>query len=409
MRAIRYFIGFALAVVILAGTFAAGFTTHFLLDTEGLLPRLPRPAITSTPALTSSGPTSLLNEAWRLVESEFMGELPDAQKRTYGAIRGMIATLNDPYTLFVEPQPRQMEKDQLRGEFGGIGVYLRRDDEGRFILEPMADLPAEKAGILKGDILLAVDGKEITADMTQDDVAAMVRGEIGSKVRLTVQREGVTEPLDFTLTRQRIETPSVEWRMLPDTDGIGYIAAHLFNEKTGDEVRRALRELRAQGMKRLVVDLRNNPGGLVDAAVDVASEFMPGGVVAYERRRDGPEKSFMARRNGMATDLPLVVIVNGGSASAAEIVAGALQDTGRARLVGEKTYGKGSVQLVHDLSDGSSVHITVSRWYTPNRRQIDQMGLMPDILAGPATDEDRDAGRDPVLARAIEALQSTQG
>ncbi|MCC7353740.1 MAG: S41 family peptidase [Anaerolineae bacterium] len=409
MRAIRYLIGFVLVVVILAGTFTAGFTTHFLLDTEGLLPRLPRPTTAPTTLPSREGPTSLLGEAWRLVDSEFMGELPDAQKRTYGAIHGMIATLNDPYTTFVEPQPRQLEKDQLRGEFGGIGVYLRRDAERRFVLEPMADLPAEKAGILKGDILLAVDGKEITPDTTQDDVAALVRGEIGSKVRLTVQRAGVAEPLSFTVTRQRIETPSVEWRMLPDTEGIGYIAAHLFNEKTGDEVRKALRELRAQGMKRLVLDLRNNPGGLVDSAVDVASEFMPGGVVAYERRRDGPEKSFTARRNGTATDLPLVIVVNGGSASASEIVAGALQDLGRAKLIGEKTYGKGSVQLVHDLSDGSSVHVTVSRWYTPHRRQIDQTGLVPDVEAGPVTDEDRNAGRDPVLARAVEVLQNAQG
>jgi carboxyl-terminal processing protease len=407
MRAIRFALGCALIFFILTGTFAAGFTTHFLLDSQGLLPRLPRPPVAAT--TSNSGPTSVLNEAWTLVEREFMGDLPDAQKRTYGAIRGMMATLNDPYTIFVEPQPRELEKDQMRGEFGGIGVYVTRDGEGRYVLEPMPDSPAAKAGVLKGDVLIAVDDQVISPTATQDEVVAMVRGEIGTKVRITVQRAGLTDPLTFVIVRQRIETPSVEWRMLPDRDGIGYIAAHLFNEKTGSEVRKAIRELRAQGMKRLVLDLRYNPGGLVDAAVDVASEFIRGGVVAYERRRDGPEKAFTARRDGTATDIPLVVLVNGASASAAEIVAGALQDTGRAKLVGEKTYGKGSVQLVHDLSDGSSVHITVSRWYTPNRRQIDNGGLIPDVNVGLPTEEDQKAGRDPALERAIEVLLTTEG
>jgi len=346
-------------------------------------------------------------EAWRLVEQNYLGELPSGQQVAWGAIRGALATLNDPHTAFLEPQPRQREKEDLSGRFGGIGAYVTKAENGSMVLDPMPDLPAEKAGILKGDVLIKVDDAEITPDMTVDQVISLIRGEVGTIVRLTLRRQGQAEPFAVEVERQEIPSPSVEWRMLEGAEGTGYIRIMLFSSRTAKELRAAVKELQALGMTRLVVDLRGNGGGLFDAGIDVASEFLPDGVVLYQLEKGGTEKTFTVTGSGSYTDRPLVLLVDGGTASAAEIVAGALQDRGRAVLIGQKTYGKGSVQSVFDLSDGSSVHITSAKWLTPNRHQINGQGLTPNIDAG-ITDDDRSQGRDPQLDRAIQYLTTGQ-
>ncbi len=354
----------------------------------------------------------LLDEAWGRVRESFIGDVPSDTVRNYGAIRGMLATLNDRWTVFVEPQPRAIERDHLRGQFGGIGVEIRVDEAGRIFLTPYRNSPAERAGVQAGDMLVAVDGVTVSKDTRFEEVAARVRGDVGTVVRITVQRGDRT--LDFNITRAMIEIPSVDWRIITDTRAggapVGYINIRQFTERTGAEVKRAIAELRDSGSQAYLIDLRDNTGGLLASAVEVASQFLSGGNVLIERKRsqmDGSEITVThpVISGGLALRQPLSVLVNGNTASASEIVAGALQDHGRARLVGEKTYGKGSVQLLFDLSDGSSVHVTAAKWLTPNARAIDGVGLQPDIEARRAEGE-AERGIDSQLERALADLRA---
>jgi carboxyl-terminal processing protease len=341
-------------------------------------------------------------EAWNLIDDHFYGDSSDETARTYGAIEGSVQALEDPYTLFIEPQQRDREEEELRGSFGGIGAIVERTPEGRILLTPMEDRPAARAGILAGDELVGVDGQAITPDMPFEDVLAMVRGNVGEVVKLTVRREGVADPIDFEVRRQEIVTPSVSWELIaPD---VGYIQLSIFGERTNDELEEALRELRAGGATRFVLDLRHNGGGLLPAAIDVASQFLENGVVVYERKADGQEKTYPVTEKGVALEEPLAVLVNSGSASASEIVAGAIQDYGRGVLVGTPTFGKASVQLIFDLSDGSSLHVTNAVWLTPSRHEIEGAGLTPDFEVA-LTDEDRQQERDPQLDAAIDYLR----
>ncbi len=386
--AILGFLGFLL----FAGVFGSGFATATAVNRH------------LNPRAEQTDSFDLFWEAWGLVERDFYGDLPDETALTYGAIRGSLTALDDPYTVFVEPQPREMERDSLRGSFGGIGAYVTQNEHGEFVLEPISeDQPAAVAGILAGDVLLAVDGMPVTAEMTTDDVVLKIRGLVGEEVVLTVRHPGQQEPVDVAVTRAVIELPSAVWRVLEEDPTIGYIQLARFTERSANEVEEAIDELTAAGADKLILDLRHNGGGLLQAAVDVLDHFLENAVVLYEAKAGQEEKTFRAGRGGIGADIPLVVLVNGGTASASEIVAGALQDHGRAPLIGETTFGKGSVQHIYDLSDGSSLHVTSARWFTPNRRQLDSQGLEPDIVI--ALDE---SGVDLQLSRGIEYLQTEQ-
>jgi carboxyl-terminal processing protease len=342
-------------------------------------------------------------EAWRLVEDRFLGELPDDEHLSWGLIRGALATLEDPHTVFVEPQPRQREKEALSGRFGGIGALVSKTEDGRIVLQPQPDLPAEQAGVQNGDTVLKVYDTDITAEMTVDEVVSLVRGEVGTVVRLTLGREGQSDPVVIEVTRAEIPSPTVEARMLDGVPGAGYAHISLFSDRTPEELRTAIADLKEQGMTRLVLDLRGNGGGLLDSGIKTAGQFLDGGPVVVQVEKGGKERVYEAGRNPAFPEGTVVVLVDGGTASASEIVAGALQDRGRAILVGETTYGKGSVQQVFDLSDGSSVHITFADWLTPNRRKITGIGLTPEFQVA-ISEEDRSQGRDPQLDRAIQAL-----
>jgi len=390
IRQSRYVIIFFALVVLLSATFWGG----YLAGTWRA----------SGAAERAADDLGLLRQVRELLKSRFVGDIPDDRAQLYGAIRGLVGSYKDPYTTFLEPAPRRLERDEIRGHFGGIGATLSRDASGALVLAVMRDRPAARAGVQDGDILLAVDGQPITADMPVRDVVDLIRGDEGTKVRLTLRRKGVAEPFDIVVVRERIEVPSVEWRVLGE-DAIGYVKISIFGERTDQELQTGLNELAAQGVNRLVLDLRGNGGGLVETAVDVASRFLADGVVLYETRRGGQERFYAVKRvDSPAQRWPLAILVDASTASAAEIVAGALRDAGRGVLIGEKTYGKGSVQEVHELADGSSLHVTVARWLTPARHQIDKVGLTPDVPVNISA-ADREAGRDPQLVRAQEWLR----
>lgn len=343
-------------------------------------------------------------EAWDRISDNFIGNLPDGTAVTYGAIRGAIALLDDPYTVFIEPAVRDQERESLRGTFGGIGAYLRRPEEGgEILLEPIPGNPAEIAGILFGDVLVAVDGVAITPEMTVQQVVDLIRGEKGTAVLLTVIHPDTDEAIEISVVRDDILIPSVSYRLLDTEQPIGYVQLTRFSGESGNEIQAALTELLDAGAGAFILDLRQNGGGLLDAAVAVSDHFLDGGVVVVQQSRGSGELAREATGETLVPDLPLVVLIDGGTASASEIVAGALQDRGRATLIGQKSFGKGSVQLVFDLSDGSSVHVTSARWLTPDRHQIDQRGLEPDI-AVEITQEAVENGRDEILDRAIAFL-----
>jgi carboxyl-terminal processing protease len=389
---IKISIAIALAFSAMTASYAAGYGTHWWLNKD-------------SPTAEEVEHFAVFWEAWHILEKDFYDQLPNAQQMTYGAIRGVLGVLNDPYTIFVEPKPRRLEKDDLRGSFGGIGAWVSKREDGAIVLKPMEDKPAEQAGILEGDVVTEVDDQKLTPDMSLEDVILLIRGPIGSMVKLTISRAGHPESLVFEITREKVETPTVTWRLLDESQGLGYVSISLFTERTDKELETALKDLKAQGVTHLILDLRNNSGGLLQTAIDVASQFLPDGVVLYEQRRDQKEKSYPVRRGGKATDIPLAVLVNAGTASASEIVAGAIQDSDRGVLIGENTFGKGSVQLVYDLSDQSSLHVTVAHWFTPSRHKITGNGLTPDIVV-PLTEEDQAQGKDRQLDRAIAYFNS---
>lgn len=346
-------------------------------------------------------------EVWNRVEEQFYGGVPDETPVVYGAIKGSLASLDDPYTIFLEPEPAAQEKANLEGQFGGIGAFVRRTEDGQVILEPMRDQPAEQAGLKAGDTLIGIDDHIVLPEMSTDDIVAMIRGEVGTEVVLIVEREGEPEPIEIVIERAVIETPSASWRALEEDPTIGYIQLTSFTERTNDELLEAIDELEAQGVKAYILDLRQNGGGMLDTAVDVASQFLEDGVVLKEDRQNEGERVYNVRGGGRLVDKPLAVLVNAGTASASEIVAGALQDYERGALIGEKTFGKGSVQLIYELSDRSRLHVTVAKWFTPNDNAIDGKGLEPDIKVL-FTEEDHATGRDPQLERAVEFLQNEE-
>lgn len=381
-----------LLILLVSGAFAAGYFVSELRSTRDI-------------QVHADEEFDVFWEAWNRIEANYIGDLPIEQQRTYGAIRGSLDTLQDPYTVFIEPVVREREREQLQGSFGGIGAYISRpEDGGDVVLEPFPGNPAEKAGILPGDVLIAVDGATITPDLTVAQIADMVKGEKGTIVVLTVLHQGDTEAVDIEVIRDDILIPSVTYRLLDQDPSIGYVRLSRFSAESSQEVADALSDLRQQNATSYILDLRQNRGGLLDAAVDIADLFLEEGPVLIQRSKDEGDRIFESTSDTLIPDEPLLVLVDSGTASAAEIVAGALRDRQRAQLVGsEATFGKGSVQLVFDLSDGSSVHVTSARWLTPDGTQLDGQGLEPDFVVE-ITQEALDNGRDEVLEKAIEIL-----
>ncbi len=346
----------------------------------------------------------LLDEAWGHVRAHFIGTLPSDTLRNYGAVRGALATLNDPYTAFIEPQQRAIERDHMRGQFGGIGVSFRQNERGEIVLTPTPGGPAAKAGVRDGDILFSVDG-EVLPSAAEFEVVSRIRGQVGTPVTIEVLRGPERQRLRFTIVRQMIEVNSVTWRTITSTAAgrpfiVGYLKIASFTERTGAEVQRAVSSLLEAGAQAFLIDLRDNGGGSLSAAVEATSAFLKDGVIAFEVRRAQPETEHRARSVPVKVEenQPVVILVNNNTASAAEVMAAALRDHQRGRLVGVKTFGKGSVQLIFELSDGSAVRVTAARWLTPARHALDGAGLTPDVeVAGSPAEQE---------ARAVEVLRA---
>jgi carboxyl-terminal processing protease len=287
----------------------------------------------------------------------------------------MLEALDDPYTSYVDPEGHKLELAALEGKFQGIGAVITIKDEVLTVISPIADSPAEAAGIVSGDKVLEVDG-EPTSEMTLIQATLKIRGPANSSVNLLVLHPDTEEPVEIEIIRAEIKLDSVVAEMKGD---IAYIRISQFLKSTGNDLRDTLSEAMDNGAKGVILDLRDNPGGVLDATVDVVSQFLLRGIVVDAVDGQGRHNQLRVRPGGVATSTPLVVLVNGGSASASEIVAGALQDYGRAKLAGSKTFGKGSVQVVRELKDGSSVHITMAKWFTPKGNPIDGTGLTPDF------------------------------
>jgi carboxyl-terminal processing protease len=339
-------------------------------------------------------------EVWELIEEYYYGVLPSEEERVYGAIRGALGTLDDDYTSFIEPELAAVSRGRMDGSFEGIGAVVRLNEADQLeIVRPIEGQPAELAGLQPKDIVLAVDGESIEGIGLYEAVT-LIRGPRGTAVVLTIWRPGEQDTFDVEIVRARIPLPTVESEMLEGD--IGYIWLYEFNAQATTLLREAIEELQSQGATGLILDLRDNPGGLLSQAISVADEFLPAGVVLHERGRD-IDQLFESTDEGLGEDIPLVVLINGGSASASEIVAGAVQDRGRAPLIGEASLGKGSVQQPRTLSNGSELRITIARWFTPDGRAIHGNGLEPDIVV-PLTEEDYENDRDPQLERALEYL-----
>lgn len=346
-------------------------------------------------------------EAMGLMRNEFYGELPEEQGVNYAAIRGVLARLSDPNTLLVEPAAHEREREQFQGEFGGIGAQVGTNEEGQLVIvAPIDDTPAARADLRANDIILEADGTVLTG-MTVNEAIELIRGPVGTEITLLILRpsDGASEENTFTitLTREKIPDPTVEHRMVEDST-IGYIRVGFFSARTTEELKGAIEELQAEGATAFILDLRNNPGGLLDAAIGTSSLFIGDGIIAYQQFNDGSRKELTARGTAIARDEPMLVLVNEGSASASEILAGALQAADRAELVGSKSYGKGTVQIPYTLQDGSSLHVTIAHWLTPDGVDLSSEGLTPETIVE-FTEEDAAAGVDPVLERAIELLK----
>lgn len=340
--------------------------------------------------------------AWDLIEKNYDGTL-DYEKMVNGAIEGMVNAVGDPYTNYLSPEDAQKLSNDLSGIISGIGAEVGLRDNRLVIIAPIDESPAKKAGLLPGDYIVKIND-ESTAGMDINTAVSKIRGEAGTKVKIVIDRAGVEK--SFEITRETVTVKSVKSAVIENS--IGHITISRFDEQTTDLVRAAIKDLSSKNIKKIVLDMRDNPGGYLNESVTTASLFIKDGVIVTEKKDTilGKKSEYKAIGGGPATsdDVKIVVLINGGSASASEIVAGALKDRGRATLVGEKSYGKGSVQEIENLSRGAKLKITIAHWYTPNGRNIGKEGIEPDVLVK-MTEADYVAGRDPQLAEAVKILK----
>ena len=340
-------------------------------------------------------------EAWELLQENFVDQPLDTTKLVQGAIKGMLRATGDRHTNYMTPHEQVVMRTDMSGDLEGIGAEVDTSGDLLRVISPLPGSPAEAAGMLPGDAIIAVDDEEVSG-LDAFTVIAKVRGPAGSSVRITLLREGIPEPLTLEITRYKITIPSVEGEIL--ANGLAYVRINRFGDHTSRELRTQLRAQLANNPPGLILDLRNNPGGFLDAGISVTSQFIGTGLVMIEQFGDGRERKYRARPGGLATEIPLAVLINHGSASAAEIVASAVKDYQRGAVVGQTSYGKGTVQTWLDLSnENGAVRITFARWLTPHGNSVDGEGITPDLEVERSY-EQYQAGLDPQLDAAAKLL-----
>jgi len=418
-KTVKIIFGIFAAIILLTGSFAGGFLTRHALAQTSFFPDVnqspahPDIEFSAPPTLAppssdqvETTPSELQNlfvpfwETWNLVHEKFVDQPVDDTLLMQGAIRGMLEALGEKNTFYMDPTIYESESSSLSGEYQGIGAQVDTSGDYLTVVSPFEGSPAEAAGLRPGDMIIAIDGEDMST-YSPEEARQRVLGEAGTTVVLTIAREGA-EPKDYPIVRATITVASVTGEMLEND--IAYIDINSFGNNTTPELRQILDELLPENPKGIIIDLRFNPGGFLFTSVEVMSEFLDEGVVLIEQYGDGTRDVYNALGNGKATDLPIVILINEGSASASEIVAGALQDYGRAKLVGVQSYGKGSVQTWQPLSqDQGAARVTIAKWLTPKERAIDGVGLAPDYIVE-MTEEDYMNDLDPQLDKAISVL-----
>jgi len=381
----RSFLLTAFFLLLLSGAFAAG---YFVRDRSSIDNRFP-----------------IFDRVYSILLKRGLKEIPAPPALEYGMIRGMLEAYNDRYTFFVEPVQHELETNRLQGSYGGIGVRLGNDAQGNWVLFPYPDSSAQKAGILEGDRLLKVGDLEVTPATARDTILSEIRGEIGTTVAIIVGRPPDYAPIQIGVKREETPIPSVFPHLDVDEPAVGVLVINLIAASTADEIQRAVQDLQSRGAQYFILDLRNNPGGLLTAGVDIARLFLKDGTIMEQQYRGEAKKSYQVEKPGPLTDLSIAVLINENSASAAEIVAGALKANRRAVLVGSHSFGKDTVQFVFDLQDGSSLHITAAKWWVPGLEPgVGEGGIQPDVLVPPAEDEPASGTVDAALQAAVREL-----
>lgn len=352
------------------------------------------------PPNTANIDFKLFWQTWDLVSKEYVDKKAiDPQKMYYGAIQGMVASLGDPYTVFLPPEAQKSTKEELGGSFEGVGIQLGFNKEKRLVvIAPLQGTPADKAGIKAGDMILKIDDKDSTG-LSLPEAVNLIRGPKNTKVILEIYHDGDKKPKTYPLTRDTIVVKSVEFssKATPNGKKVAYIKLSRFGEKTDTEWNQAISDVLATTPQGIILDLRNNPGGFLDGAVFIGSEFIESGNIVLQENAAGNRQEYKVNRAGKLLKQPLVVLINKGSASASEIVAGAIQDYKRGQLVGEQSFGKGTIQEAQDLPDNTGLHITTAKWLTPNGRWIHNVGLTPDVAVDQGDDQYKDDQMDKAL------------
>ena len=386
----------ALVVLFLAVFLSGVALGRWQVTTEGARAT---PTVVSPQEFPKEINAGLVREVWDLLHEKFAGDIED-KKLSQGVLRGLVGGLGDPYSAYADPEETSQFAEDLSGSFTGIGVEIGLRRGVVTVIAPLRDSPAEKSGIRARDVIVSIDGKDITPELSLTEVVTRIRGPAGSTVTLGMFREGDDGPRKITVRRERIEIKSVTGRVEKD---VGIIELSAFHEDTAQRFRELTREFLASGVKRIVLDLRNNPGGVLEVAVVIAGHFVDEGQLVVKEVPADPSQTVEHRAKGPGDlkKMPVVVVMNEGSASAAEILAAVLRDARHVKLIGAQTFGKGTVQELIDLSDGSSVRITIAKWVTPSGKELTEQGLEPDISVKDPNPDDTD---DVVLKRALEEL-----
>ncbi len=399
-KAIWWGLGVIAGAALLGSGFAAGFSLGKMY---------PQNITVTEVSNTSAGQPSSVNfgtfwQTWDVINKSYIGaDKISPQDKVYGAISGLVQSLKDPYSVFLSPKDNKKFQEDVQGSFGGIGAEIGSKKNNIVVVAPLKDTPAMRAGITAGDIILAINSTS-TEGMSVDEAVRLIRGPQGTKVTLSIIREGWEKSKDFEIIRDTITVPTLDFSM---KDGnVAYIQLYSFNANTGYLFYNAVYKLASEGAKGVILDLRNNPGGYLEVAVDLGGWFLKrGALIVSEESKEEGKKDFRAVGNEALSDVPVVVLINGGSASASEIIAGALRDNRRVKLVGEKSFGKGTVQQVIPLSEGSTVKLTIARWVLPSGKSLENGGLTPDFEVK-MTEDDVKNKRDPQLDKALEVIKS---